>query len=74
MSIRQNIVLESQTRSVNDGIYDFDWVFPEIPLKNCIVGMLLTYCIVCWIFVCSACEARLNIVRMLFQMSVLPVL
>ena len=22
--------------------YDFDWVFLEIPVKNCIVGMLLT--------------------------------
>ena len=28
--------------SVNDSIYDFDWVFLEIPVKNCIVGMLLT--------------------------------
>ena len=47
MSIPQNIVLQSQPRSVNDGIYDFDGVFLEIPTKNCIVGMLLTCCIVC---------------------------
>ena len=26
--------------------YDFDWVFLENPVKNCIVGMLLTYPIV----------------------------
>ena len=24
--------------SANDSIYDFDWVFPEIPVKNCIMG------------------------------------
>ena len=28
--------------SVNDSIYDFDWVFVEIPVKCCIVGMTLT--------------------------------
>ena len=27
--------------SVYDGIYDFDWVFLEVPVKNCIVRMLL---------------------------------
>ena len=27
---------------------DFDWVFLEIPVKNCIVGMLLTCPIVMW--------------------------
>ena len=26
----------------HDCIWDFDWVLQEIPLKNCIVGMLLT--------------------------------
>ena len=25
--------------SANDSIYNFDWVFLEIPVKNCIVGM-----------------------------------
>ena len=34
-------------KSVNDSLYDFDWVFPKIPVKNCIVGMLLA----CPIFV-----------------------
>ena len=30
-----------QTHWVNDSIYyDFDWVFREIPVKSCIVGML----------------------------------
>ena len=33
---------KSQTHSVNDTINDFDWVFLEIPVKICIVGMLLT--------------------------------
>ena len=36
------LLWESQTHSVNDSIYDFDRVFLEIPVKNCIVGMLLT--------------------------------
>ena len=38
------LFLKSQTHSVNvhDSIYDIDWVFLEIPVKNCIVGMLLT--------------------------------
>ena len=31
---------------VNGSIYDFDWVFLEIPVKHCIVGMLLTCLIV----------------------------
>ena len=30
----------SQTHSVNNSIYDFDWVFQEIPVKNRIEGML----------------------------------
>ena len=33
---------KSQTHSVNDSIYDFDGVSLEIPVKNNIVGMLLT--------------------------------
>ena len=33
---------ESRTHSVNDSSYDFDWVFLEIAVKNCIVGMFLT--------------------------------
>ena len=33
---------KSQTHSVNDTIYNFNWVLLEIPVKNCIVGMLLT--------------------------------
>ena len=33
---------KSQTYPINDSIYYFDWVFLEIPVKNCIVGMLLT--------------------------------
>ena len=33
-------------KSVNDSLYDFDWVFPEIPVKSCIVGMLLA-CPIC---------------------------
>ena len=37
----------SQTHSGNDSISDFDWVFLEIPVKNCIVGMLLTCPIAC---------------------------
>ena len=32
-----------KSHSVNDGKNDFDWVFMEIPMKNCIVGMLLTW-------------------------------
>ena len=42
MSIPQCIILEIPTNSVNDSIFIFDWVFLEIPLKNCIVGMQLT--------------------------------
>ena len=38
MSIPQCIILEIP----NDSIYDFDRVSLEIPVKNCIVGMLLT--------------------------------
>ena len=33
---------KSQTHSVNDSIHNFDWVFLEIPVKNCIVGYSLT--------------------------------
>ena len=33
---------KSQTHSDNDSIYYFDWVFLEIPMKTCIVGMLWT--------------------------------
>ena len=33
---------KSQTHSENDSIYDFNWVFVESPVKNYIVGMLLT--------------------------------
>ena len=33
---------KSHARSVNDSIYDFDWVVLEIPVKNCIEGKLLT--------------------------------
>ena len=36
-----------QTLRVNDNIYDFDSVFLEIPVKNCIMGMLLT-CPIDW--------------------------
>ena len=36
MSIPQCIILD------NDSIYDFDGVFLVIPVKDCIVGMLLT--------------------------------
>ena len=36
------LLWKSQTHSVNDSIKDFDQVFQEIPLKNCIVVMLLT--------------------------------
>ena len=32
----------SQTHSVHYSIKDFYWVFLEIPVKNCIVGMLST--------------------------------
>ena len=32
--------------TVNDSINDFDWVFLEIPVKICIVGLILTYPIV----------------------------
>ena len=43
MSIPHNALFQnSLTHSVNDSLYDFDWVFLEIPVKNCIVGMLLT--------------------------------
>ena len=44
-SITLCIILESQTHSVNDSIYNFDRVFLEIPVENCMVGMLLTYTI-----------------------------
>ena len=37
---------KSQTHSVNESIYGFDGVFLEIPVKNCIVDMLLT-CPIC---------------------------
>ena len=37
MSIPQCIILE-----IPYIIHDFDWVFLEIPVYNCIVGMLLT--------------------------------
>ena len=37
-SIPQCIISEIPDESVND----FDWVFLEIPVKSCIVGMLLT--------------------------------
>ena len=40
MSISQYIISEI---SVKDSVYDFDWVFREIPVQNCIVGMLSTY-------------------------------
>ena len=33
---------KTQTHSVIDSIYDIDLVFLENPVKNCIVGMLLT--------------------------------
>ena len=42
MSIPQCIIWKSQAHSVNYSIYDFHWVFLEIPEKNSIVGMLLT--------------------------------
>ena len=35
-------------------LYDFDWVFLEIPLKKCIVGMLLT-CLHVHVHVYSQC-------------------
>ena len=37
----QCIILEIPD-TLTDSRYEFDWVFPEIPIKNCIVGMLLT--------------------------------
>ena len=41
---------KSRTHSVNDSIiHDFDWVILEIPVKICIVGMLLTYPIVYYV-------------------------
>ena len=44
MSIPQCIISEfPDTHAFNDGIKDFDGVFLEILVKNCIVGMLLTY-------------------------------
>ena len=33
---------KSQTHAVNVSIYNFDCIFLEIPVKNCIVGMLWT--------------------------------
>ena len=42
MSIPQCIFQKSQIHSVNDSVYDFHWVCLEIPVENCIVGMLLT--------------------------------
>ena len=39
MSIPQCIILEIP---VNESIYDFDRVYMEILVENCIVGMLLT--------------------------------
>ena len=39
---RNALFWKSQTHSVNDSIYNFDWVFLEIPVKNCMVRMLLT--------------------------------
>ena len=40
--VSQNALFsKSQTPSVNDSI-DFEWVILEIPVINCIVGMLLT--------------------------------
>ena len=33
---------KSKTHSVNDSIYDFDWVLLEIPVKTCSAEMLLT--------------------------------
>ena len=51
MSIPQCNILEIRDTSVNDGIYVFDWVFLEIPMKSCILGMLLA-CLIkngwCW--------------------------
>ena len=41
MSIPECNILENQTHAVNDSLYDFEWVFLEIPVKNCIVGMLI---------------------------------
>ena len=41
MSIKKCIILEIPTHSVKDSIYDLDWIFLEIPMKYCIVGMLL---------------------------------
>ena len=43
--LMNNAVLwDSQTHSVNNRIhvFDFNWVFLEIPMKHCIGGMLLT--------------------------------
>ena len=42
MSGPQCIILETPGTG-NDSINDFNWVFLEIPVKSCIVGMLLTY-------------------------------
>ena len=41
MSIPQCIILEIPD-TLNDSVYDFDWVFLEIPEKNCNMGMLFT--------------------------------
>ena len=44
----------SQTHSVNDSMYEFDWVFLEISVKNCIVGMLLARHILHKYFPCTS--------------------
>ena len=43
MCIPQCIILEIIDTSINDGIYDFDGVFLAIPMKSCIVGILLAW-------------------------------
>ena len=47
---------ENPRHSVNDSIlYDFDWEFLEVPVKNCMVGMLLTRPIICDSFWYCSC-------------------
>ena len=45
MRIPQCFIVKFQMHSVNDNIYDFDWVCIETPVRDCVIGMLLTYAI-----------------------------
>ena len=50
---RNALFWKSQTHSVNDSIhvYDFIWIFLEISVKNCIVGILLA-CHIIMVCIC----------------------